>query len=342
MGQAMLTNGDNRVSDGLTIFQLRPFLLGFFSAIFLDEPVNTVQKIAAGTWPHLRRTWTLAGISVFGEILLAKPTMLFSTAPPSEIIKSGPESITHSTPTQHFTSFGIIVLLLFFISFDLIAIRRLRGEVHAFLILALCSLAAVIITPMWIHKSSLTLKLMAGRVLLITRQPLILPSSATGWFLLGIVQVCHMYDPTDAQILGVMTQVLLAESLKRETANVMALVSQFQVCLSKAWHRRKLMMSFQVVPGAICEYLLFGSRVDALSGAGALLTPFDHSRRRLGHSKTLHFPLYWSWRLQMQLQRPQEDQPTLPTARDEGHLMSEMPLLEADDSEEEAKEPTSS
>lgn len=43
-----------------------------------------------------------------------------------------------------------------------------------------------------------------------------------------------MYDPTDAQILGVMTQVLLAESLKRETANVMALVSQFQVCLSKA------------------------------------------------------------------------------------------------------------
>jgi len=44
----------------------------------------------------------------------------------------------------------------------------------------------------------------------------------------------------------------------------------------------------------------------------------------------------------MQLQRPQEDQPTLPTARDEGHLMSEMPLLEADDSEEEAKEPTSS
>jgi hypothetical protein len=75
---------------------------------------------------------------------------------------------------------------------------------------------------------------MAGRVLLITRQPLILPSSATGWFLLGIVQVCHMYDPTDAQILGVMTQVLLAESLKRETANVMALVSQFQVCLSKA------------------------------------------------------------------------------------------------------------
>lgn len=49
MGQAMLTNGDNRVSDALTIFQLRPFLLGFFSAIFLDEPVNTVQKIAAGT-----------------------------------------------------------------------------------------------------------------------------------------------------------------------------------------------------------------------------------------------------------------------------------------------------
>jgi len=31
-------------------------------------------------------------------------------------------------------------------------------------------------------------------------------------------------------------------------------------------------MSFQVVPGAICEYLLFGSRFDALSGAGALLT----------------------------------------------------------------------
>ena len=78
---------------------------------------------------------------------MAKPAMFFFPPEPSDIIKSGPDSITHSTPTQHFMSFVIILLTLFQAVFDLICIRRLRNEVHPFLLVGLFSIASVIICP---------------------------------------------------------------------------------------------------------------------------------------------------------------------------------------------------
>ena len=79
---------------------------------------------------------------------MAKPRMLFFPPKESDIVKSGPESITHSTPMQHFTSVLIILFTVFGAVFDLIFIRRLRNEVSPFQMMAMFSLAAVIICPM--------------------------------------------------------------------------------------------------------------------------------------------------------------------------------------------------
>ena len=54
---------------------------------------------------------------------------------------------------------------------------------------------------------------------------------------------------------GILTQFLLAEALRRETAVTVALVAQFQV-----------------VPAALCELIAFGSTFDGLSAVGATLT----------------------------------------------------------------------
>ncbi|CAD6576718.1 MAG: hypothetical protein TREMPRED_001750 [Tremellales sp. Tagirdzhanova-0007] len=170
--------------------QARPFLIGFFSAIYLNEPMNGVQKIASG-------------LSIFGEILIAKPTMLLCPPQPSDVIPSGPGSIAHSTATQHYVAFGMMVFFLLFTVFDFIMIRSVSGEVHPFLLIGF---------------SALTTLILCAITLVIQQAPLVLPTTSIAWVIL-----------VSCQVASTATTMLFFEALKRETAIVISLVAQFQI-----------------------------------------------------------------------------------------------------------------
>jgi len=71
--------------------------------------------------------------------------MLLSSPSASEVVESGPDSISHSTTSQHFVSFGLIVVVLLWTVFDLIFLRRLGNEIHLVLFIAMSSIASVVI-----------------------------------------------------------------------------------------------------------------------------------------------------------------------------------------------------
>ena len=143
------------MSDATKVYQSRPFVLSFFSKYYLDEPMNTHQFAASGepdqsfmeqcTNESRADTPSFSAFALVGELLIAKPSLLLSPPASSEVVSSGPESITHSTNFAHYLSYGIIVATVFITVFELVVMRKLKGEVGPVMLLALFSTASVIL-----------------------------------------------------------------------------------------------------------------------------------------------------------------------------------------------------
>jgi len=82
---------------------------------------------------------------VIGEIFIAKPTLLFQTQSESDVIKDGPESITHASIKDHFFSWTLIFLTVFITIGDFVIVRKIRGA-EPFLLLGMFSLASIVLS----------------------------------------------------------------------------------------------------------------------------------------------------------------------------------------------------
>jgi hypothetical protein len=82
------------------------------------------------------------GISIVGEVLISKPTMLFNPPAPETVITDGPGSITHASAHDHFLSWGLMFVVMLFTAFDFLALRKLR-DIPPLLLLALMSVVTI-------------------------------------------------------------------------------------------------------------------------------------------------------------------------------------------------------
>ena len=148
------------MSDAITLFQLRPFLVAFAAARFLGDSMNTQQYISAGRsmrvfcmsnlesirlMPYL---WHTPVIAFAGEILIARPSFLFFNSPIRDIIKSGPDSIAHSSTFDRSIS---IIILLFCVSTSMVeavALQKVGKKVSPMLLLGVWSGVSIVASAM--------------------------------------------------------------------------------------------------------------------------------------------------------------------------------------------------